>query len=168
MTKSSADFIRRNTAKTAESYRRRACAFGSLTATRRQFEKEHFVVGILPFVCFLDSIFYHILRLFQNGDVRTRYFLQKIRIFIFLPFIQYHGIDENSTKSLDFSILLRLTAHGRKRKTVNITVNFANLCKLYTQKWSVLHFGTDHLRYSVFCIFAESLFFDYSDADIEV
>ena len=54
--------------------------------------------------------------------------------------------------------------YGRKRKTVNIVINFANLCKFFMQKRSVLLFGTDLLRS---CVFAESLFFDYSDADIE-
>ena len=47
MTKLSADFTRRNTAKAAESYRRRACAFDSLTARIEQIirsflrEKEY-------------------------------------------------------------------------------------------------------------------------------
>jgi hypothetical protein len=87
----------------------------------------------------------------------------------FLLYIQYHEIGENSTKVLDFSILLSDTSHGRKRKTVNIGFVFANLCELFTQKWSVLHFGTDHLRKLLFLrVFAKSLFFDYSDADIEV
>ncbi len=58
-----------------------------------------------------------------------------------------------------------ITANGRKRKTVNIAINFANLCNLFTQKRSVLHFGTDLLRS---CIFSPGVFFDYSDADIEV
>ena len=44
-------------------------------------------------------------------------------------------------------------------------MDFANLCKFFTQKRSVLHFGTDHLRS---CVFVESLFFDYSDADIDL
>ena len=55
--------------------------------------------------------------------------------------------------------------YGRKRKTVNIVINFANLCKVFTQKRSVLHLGTDLLRS---CIFSPGVFFDYSDADIEV
>ena len=50
--------------------------------------------------------------------------------------------------------------YGRKRISVNFGFVFVNLCKLFMQKWSVLHFGTDHLRK---LLFSPSLFFDYSD-----
>ena len=61
-----------------------------------------------------------------------------------------------------------ITAHGRKRRTVNIATDFVNLCNFFTQKKSVLHFGTDLRGYSIFRILAERLFFAYSDANIKV
>ena len=43
---------------------------------------------------------------------------------MFLPFIQYHEIGENSTKSLDLSILLNDTANGRKKKNCKFRLHF--------------------------------------------
>ena len=77
------------------------------------------------------------------------------------------GVDAVSQKALIFLYFYALLTYGRRRTSVNFGFVFANLCKHFTQKWSVLHFGTDHLSYSVFRIFAESLFFDYSDAEID-
>ena len=45
-----------------------------------------------------------------------RYFFQKIRIFTFLPYIQNHLTASKSTKSLDFSMLLRYTVKRQKKK----------------------------------------------------
>ena len=74
------------------------------------------------------------------------------------------GVDAISQKALIYLCFCAVLTYGRKRTSVNFGFVSANLCKPFTQKWSVLHFGTDHLRYSVFFIFAEILFFDYSDA----
>jgi hypothetical protein len=41
-----------------------------------------------------------------------------------LPFIQYHEIGENSTKSLDLSMLLNDTANGRKKKNCKFWLHF--------------------------------------------
>ena len=41
-----------------------------------------------------------------------------------LPFIQYNEIGENSTKSLDLSILLNDTANGRKKKNCKFWLHF--------------------------------------------
>ena len=65
-------------------------------------------------------------------------------------------------------MLLSHTSHGRKRRTVNIDFIFANLCKHFTQKWSVTRLRTDHLLKLLFLrVFADDVFFDYRDADIE-
>ena len=83
------------------------------------------VIGIPPFVYFIwYSILPYFTAFFKTENVRIRYFLQKIRIFTFLPFIQYHGIDENSTKVLDFYILLRYTAQRQKRRNCKYRLHF--------------------------------------------
>ena len=76
--------------------------------------------------------------------------------------IEVDAISQKALISLCFCALL---TYGRKEASVNFGSIFSNLCKLSTQKRSVLHFGTDHLRK---LLFSPSLFFDYSDADIEV
>jgi len=58
-----------------------------------------------------------------------------------------------------------ILANGRKEETVIYSEFSANLCKYFTQKWSVLHFGTDHRQ---LLFFSQGVFFDFSDADIEV
>ena len=85
----------------------------------------------LFFLVFYFTIFYGF---FQDGDVRTRYFLQKIRIFTFLPFIQYHEIGENSTKVLDFSILLRYTAQRQKRRNCKYRSKFCKSVQAFHAK----------------------------------
>ena len=75
------------------------------------------------------------------------------------------GVDAKSQKALISLCFCALLTYGRKRTSVNFGFIFANLCKHFTQKSSVLHFGTDHLRK---LLFSPSVFFDYSDADIEV
>ena len=52
-------------------------------------------------------------------------------------------------------------SYGIKEVSVNFGFIFANLCKLLMQKWSVLQFGTDHLRK---LLSIESFFFGYSDS----
>ena len=74
-------------------------------------------------------------------------------------------MDRKSQKALISLYFFALLTYGRRRTSVNFGFVFANLCKHFTQKWSVLHFGTDHLGN---LIFSPSLFFDYSDAVIEV
>ena len=73
-------------------------------------------------------------------------------------------MDRKSQKALISLYFFALLTYGRKEASVNFGFIFANLCKLFMQKWSVLHFGTDHLRK---LLFSPSLFFAYSDADIE-
>ena len=70
---------------------------------------------------------------------------------MFLPFIQYHEIGENSTKSLDLSMLLNDTATAEKRKTVNFGFIIANLCKALL----------------IFELLSKVFLFDYCDAIIE-
>ena len=55
-----------------------------------------------------------------------------------------------------------------KKKTVNFSFVFTNLCKYFMKKGYILHLGTYPLNYSVFNIFAESLFLDYSNSDVAV
>ena len=71
------------------------------------------------------------------------------------------GVDTTSQKALISLYFCAVLSYGRKEASVNFGFVFANLCKLFTQKWSVLHFGTDLLRS---CIFSPGVFFDYSDA----
>ena len=79
------------------------------------------------------------------------------------------GVDTISQKALIYLCFCAVLTYGRKRTSVNFGFVFANLCKPFTQKWSVLHFWTDHLRKLLFLrIFAVAVFFDYSDADTEV
>ena len=79
------------------------------------------------------------------------------------------GVDAISQKALFFLYFCALLTYGRRRTSVNFGFVFSNLCKHFIQKWSVLHFGTDHFRKLLFLrIFAVAVFFDYSDADIEV
>lgn len=75
------------------------------------------------------------------------------------------GVDAISQKTLISLYFCAVLSYGRRRTSVNFGFIFANLCKLFTQKRSVIHFGTDHLRK---LLFSPSVFFDYSDADIEV
>ena len=75
--------------------------------------------------------------------------------------IEVDAISQKALISLCFCALL---TYGRKEASVNFGFIFANLCKHFTQKRSVLHFGTDLLRS---CIFSPSVFFDYSDAKFE-
>ena len=70
-------------------------------------------------------------------------------------------MDRKPQKALIFLCFCDVLTHGRKRTSVNFGFIFANLCKHFTQKRSVLHFGTDLLRS---CIFSPGVFFDYSDA----
>ena len=64
----------------------------------------------------------------------------------FIPTIYAKSqITTKKPKALENRGFLAILANGRKRITVNIGFIFVNLCKLFTQKWSVLHFGTDHL-----------------------
>ena len=70
-------------------------------------------------------------------------------------------MDRKPQKALIFLCFCDVLTHGRKRTSVNFGFVFVNLCKLFMQKWSVLHFGTDHLRK---LLFSPSVFFDYSDA----
>ena len=74
------------------------------------------------------------------------------------------GVDAKTQKALISLCFCALLTYGRKEASVNFGFIFANLCKHFTQKWSVLHFGTDHL---LLLLFSPSLFFAYSDADIE-
>ena len=74
------------------------------------------------------------------------------------------GVDAISQKALIYLCFCVLFTHGKRRTSVNLGLIFANLCKHFTQKWSVLHFGTDHLRK---LLFSPSVFFDYSDAKFE-
>ena len=74
------------------------------------------------------------------------------------------GVDEKSQKALISLYFCAVLSYGRKEASVNFGFVFANLCKLFTQKWSVLHFGTDHLRK---LLFSPNVFFDYSDAKFE-
>ena len=77
-------------------------------------------------------------------------------------------MDRKPQKALIFLCFCDVLTHGRKRTSVNFGFIFANLCKHFTQKWSVLHFGTDHLRkLRFFRVFAVAVFFDYSDAKFE-
>ena len=76
-------------------------------------------------------------------------------------------MDRKPQKALISLCFCAVLTCGRKRTSVNFGFVFANLCKHFTQKWSVPKCRTDHLRYSVFRILAESLFFDYSDAKFE-
>ena len=69
-------------------------------------------------------------------------------------------VDRISQKALISLYFCAVLTYGRKRISVNFGFVFVNLCKLFMQKWSVLHFGTDHLRK---LLFSPSLFFDYSD-----
>ena len=76
--------------------------------------------------------------------------------------MQYH---KKALFSLYFCAVL---TYGRRRTSVNFGFIFLNLCKHFTQKRSVLHFGTDLLRTLLFLrISCESLFFDFSDAKFE-
>ena len=78
------------------------------------------------------------------------------------------GVDEKSQKALISLYFCAVLSYGRKEASVNFGFVFANLCKLFTQKRSVLHFGTDHLRKLRFLrFFALGVFFDYSDAKFE-
>ena len=74
------------------------------------------------------------------------------------------GVDAKSQKALISLCFCALLTYGRKKASVNFGGVFANLCKHFTQKWSVLHFGTDHLGK---LLFSPSVFFDYSDAKFE-
>ena len=71
------------------------------------------------------------------------------------------GVDAKSQKALIYLCFCAVLSYGGRRTSVNFGFIFANLCKLFTQKRSVLHFGTDLLRS---CIFSPGVFFDYSDA----
>ena len=70
-------------------------------------------------------------------------------------------MDGISRKALIYLHFFALLTYGRRRTSVNFGFIFANLCKHFTQKWSVLHFGTDHLQK---LLFSPGVFFDYSDA----
>ena len=94
-----------------------------------------------------------------------RDFFQKIRIFTFLPFIQYHGTDENSTKVLDFSMLLRLTAPRQKKKNCKYRFQFRKSVQTFHAKEVCPTFWD---RPPSDAAISPSVFFDYSEADIEV
>jgi hypothetical protein len=53
---------------------------------------------------------------------------------MFLPFIQYHEIGENSTKSLDLSMLLNDTANGRKKKNCKFWLHFCKSVQTFHAK----------------------------------
>ena len=77
-------------------------------------------------------------------------------------------MDRISRKALIYLHFFALLTYGRRRTSVNFGFIFANLCKLFTQKWSVLHLGTDHLRKLLFlCVFASAVFFDYRGSIFE-
>ena len=75
-------------------------------------------------------------------------------------------MDANSTKAVDFSILLRLIAQRQKKKNCKYRRQFFKSVQVFfTQKRSVLHFGTDHF---LKLLFSSGVFFDYSDANIDI
>ena len=53
---------------------------------------------------------------------------------MFLPFIQYHEIGENSAKSLDLSMLLNDTANGRKKKNCKFRLCFCKSVQTFYAK----------------------------------
>ena len=75
------------------------------------------------------------------------------------------GVDVISQKALIFLYFCAVLSYGRKEASVNFGFIFANLCKPFTQKRSVLHLGIDLLQKLHFAL---AVFFDYSDADSEV
>ena len=74
------------------------------------------------------------------------------------------GVDAISQKTLISLYFCAVLSYGRRRTSVNFGFIFANLCKLFTQKWSVPKCRTDHL---LLLLFSPSVFFDYSDAKFE-
>jgi len=73
-------------------------------------------------------------------------------------------VDRKSQKALISLRFCAVLTYGRRRTSVNFGFIFANLCKLsYKRGLSRIcgqtSFGS--------CVFAESLFFDYSDAIID-
>ena len=94
-----------------------------------------------------------------------RDFFQKIRIFTFLLYIQHHKIGENSTKVLDFSMLLRYTAQRQKKKNCNYRRQFRKSVQPFHAKEVCPTFWD---RPPSELLFSPGVFFAYSDADIEV
>ena len=77
-------------------------------------------------------------------------------------------MDANSTKALDFSMLLRLTSPRQKKKNCKYRRGFRKSVQVFSRKRGLSYIlGQTTFAIRFFCIFAESLFFDYSDATFE-
>ena len=100
------------------------------------------VIGIPPFVCFIwYSILPYFTAFFKTENVNDTVFSSENSHFTFLPFIQYHEIGENSTKVLDFSMLLRLIAPRQKKKNCKYRLCFCKSVQAFHAKEVCPTFG---------------------------